>query len=360
MKVLLTSAFEALLQTVRTCPAYERYAGTSPVLPSGKKACARGARTAVAASTNAIRTTDPTAAQLHPRLPLTPLSGNYRWRGSPRMFATRGGGSFFTMAANSITRARLRRLADVSPDRGRSCPSSSTWTRRVAHAGGTGLRDHLDHDRGGPPDRGRGRARARREGGAEGRRRARARGARRRRRRRRQPRRGRLRLPARGPLRGRRPAPPARLPRGPGPQAARRAAGYAGAAERWCVLLANRRAARLFVGDGDELEETDRIEDDVHRQHDQGGWSQANYQRSVDKEKDDHLQRTADAAFALYQAAGSTGCWSARPRSSSASSSPAALLPARAPGRPRQLRRRALDARGGPLVRRREDRRARA
>ena len=79
---------------------------------------------------------------------------------------------------------------------------------------------------------------------------------------------------------------------------------YAGAAERWCVLLANRRAARLFTGDGDELEETDRIEDDVHRQHDQGGWSQANYQRSVDKEKDDHLQRTADAAFALYQRRG--------------------------------------------------------
>ena len=79
---------------------------------------------------------------------------------------------------------------------------------------------------------------------------------------------------------------------------------YAGAAERWCVLLANRRAARLFTGDGDELEETDRIEDDVHRQHDQGGWSQANYQRSVDKEADDHLQRTAETAFALYQRRG--------------------------------------------------------
>jgi peptide chain release factor subunit 1 len=79
---------------------------------------------------------------------------------------------------------------------------------------------------------------------------------------------------------------------------------HAGAAERWCVLLANRRAARLFTGVGDELEETDRIEDDVHRQHDQGGWSQSNYQRSVDKEKDDHLQRTADAAFALYKRRG--------------------------------------------------------
>src|SRR5215213_7856784 len=79
---------------------------------------------------------------------------------------------------------------------------------------------------------------------------------------------------------------------------------HAGAAERWCVLLANRRVARLFVGDDDELEETDRIEDDVHRRHDQGGWSQANYQRSVDKEVSDHIAHTADVAFELYQRSG--------------------------------------------------------
>ena len=76
------------------------------------------------------------------------------------------------------------------------------------------------------------------------------------------------------------------------------------AAERWCVVLANRRNARFFVGDGHALEETDRVEDDVHSQHDQGGWSQARYQRSVEKEKDDHLARSADAAFALYQRRG--------------------------------------------------------
>ena len=77
-----------------------------------------------------------------------------------------------------------------------------------------------------------------------------------------------------------------------------------GTAEHWCVLLANRRFARLFVGDGGGLEETDRIEDDVHRRHDQGGWSQANYQRSVDKEVQDHLERTADVAFELYKRRG--------------------------------------------------------
>jgi peptide chain release factor subunit 1 len=63
--------------------------------------------------------------------------------------------------------------------------------------------------------------------------------------------------------------------------------------EQWAVLLANRRSARLFLGDGGGLEETDRIEDDVHSQHDQGGWSQARYQRGVEKEKDDHLVHAA-------------------------------------------------------------------
>jgi peptide chain release factor subunit 1 len=74
--------------------------------------------------------------------------------------------------------------------------------------------------------------------------------------------------------------------------------------ERWCVVLANRRNARLFVGDGGGLEETDRVEDDVHSQHDQGGWSQARYQRGVEKEKDDHLVHVADVAFELYQRQG--------------------------------------------------------
>jgi len=71
-----------------------------------------------------------------------------------------------------------------------------------------------------------------------------------------------------------------------------------GPQERWCVVLVNRRIARLFCGAGDQLEEVELIEDDVHRQHDQGGWSQANYQRSVDKEAFDHLKRSAEVAFA--------------------------------------------------------------
>ena len=67
---------------------------------------------------------------------------------------------------------------------------------------------------------------------------------------------------------------------------------------RWCVLLVNRRTARLLCGSGGALDEIELIEDDVHGQHDQGGWSQANYQRSVEKEVADHLRRAAEVAFA--------------------------------------------------------------
>jgi hypothetical protein len=71
--------------------------------------------------------------------------------------------------------------------------------------------------------------------------------------------------------------------------------------EQWCVLLVNRRNARLFLGDRGGLEETDRVEDDVHSQHDQGGWSQARYQRGVEKEKDDHLVHVGEVAFQRFK-----------------------------------------------------------
>src|SRR5687767_198438 len=46
-----------------------------------------------------------------------------------------------------------------------------------------------------------------------------------------------------------------------------------GHSERWGVLLCNRRIARIFTGRGAAaLEETDRVEDEVHSQHHQGGW----------------------------------------------------------------------------------------
>lgn len=62
----------------------------------------------------------------------------------------------------------------------------------------------------------------------------------------------------------------------------------------WCVLLVSRRHARLFTGAAGELTETLEREDNVHGQHDQGGFSQPRYERSVEKDVDDHLRAVAE------------------------------------------------------------------
>jgi peptide subunit release factor 1 (eRF1) len=60
------------------------------------------------------------------------------------------------------------------------------------------------------------------------------------------------------------------------------------------VVLVNRQVARIFRGSRDRLDEVARVDDEVHRRHDQGGWSQARYQRSVDKEAQDHLKNASE------------------------------------------------------------------
>ena len=71
--------------------------------------------------------------------------------------------------------------------------------------------------------------------------------------------------------------------------------------ERWCVALVNRRDARIFRGSPDGLYEIERIHDLVFGQHDQGGWSQARFQRGIEKEKDDHLKHTAEALMKHFK-----------------------------------------------------------
>jgi peptide chain release factor subunit 1 len=71
--------------------------------------------------------------------------------------------------------------------------------------------------------------------------------------------------------------------------------------ERWCVALVSRRDARIFRGSPDGLREIEQIHDVVFGQHDQGGWSQARYQRGIEKEKDDHLKNTADALMKHFK-----------------------------------------------------------
>jgi peptide chain release factor subunit 1 len=71
--------------------------------------------------------------------------------------------------------------------------------------------------------------------------------------------------------------------------------------ERWCVSLVSRRDARIFRGSPESLREVEQIHDVVFGQHDQGGWSQARYQRGIEKEKDDHLKNTAEALMRHFK-----------------------------------------------------------
>jgi peptide chain release factor subunit 1 len=73
-----------------------------------------------------------------------------------------------------------------------------------------------------------------------------------------------------------------------------------GAPERWCVLLVSRRAARILVGTRDRLREVAGARDDVHRRHAQGGWSQARYQRGIEREVDDHIRASCALLLERY------------------------------------------------------------
>jgi peptide chain release factor subunit 1 len=75
-----------------------------------------------------------------------------------------------------------------------------------------------------------------------------------------------------------------------------------GGADRWGVVLCNRRCARIFAGLGAcALVETDRIEDSVHSQHQQGGWSQPRYERGIEEEVHDHLRHVNEVLFETHK-----------------------------------------------------------
>jgi peptide chain release factor subunit 1 len=74
--------------------------------------------------------------------------------------------------------------------------------------------------------------------------------------------------------------------------------------ERWCVLLANRRSARIFLGVPQTLDETDRVQDDLHSQYSQGAWSQGRHQRAAHEDVRDHLEHVAQVVFDLNKRSG--------------------------------------------------------
>jgi peptide chain release factor subunit 1 len=70
---------------------------------------------------------------------------------------------------------------------------------------------------------------------------------------------------------------------------------------RVCVVLVNRRIGRIFAGDLQRLQPEGTVSDDVHGRHSQGGWSQANYERSVDNEAEQHLRHVAQELYRMWR-----------------------------------------------------------
>ena len=66
-----------------------------------------------------------------------------------------------------------------------------------------------------------------------------------------------------------------------------------GPARPVCVAAVDERNARILEGSAERLSERVSFGDDVHGRHDQGGWSQARYQRSIREDSEAHLRRVA-------------------------------------------------------------------
>jgi peptide chain release factor subunit 1 len=69
----------------------------------------------------------------------------------------------------------------------------------------------------------------------------------------------------------------------------------------WGLLLVNRKMARILRGSRERLDEVAVISDDVHGWHDQGGWSQARYQRGIEKETNDHVKNAGEELFRRFK-----------------------------------------------------------
>jgi peptide chain release factor subunit 1 len=67
--------------------------------------------------------------------------------------------------------------------------------------------------------------------------------------------------------------------------------------ESFCTLLVDSTRARIFLAELGRIEERTDLQDDVPGRHDQGGWSQARFQRHINDLRKKHLKRTADVLF---------------------------------------------------------------
>lgn len=71
--------------------------------------------------------------------------------------------------------------------------------------------------------------------------------------------------------------------------------------ENWGVAVVSRRAARLFRGGPRALVEFARIDDDLHKRHAQGGWSQARFDRGIEQQVAEHVRHTAERMLRAHR-----------------------------------------------------------
>ncbi len=71
--------------------------------------------------------------------------------------------------------------------------------------------------------------------------------------------------------------------------------------EDWGVAVVSRRSARLFRGGPEGLEQFATVEDDLHRRHAQGGWSQARFQRGVEHQVAEHARHVAELLLRAHE-----------------------------------------------------------
>lgn len=67
--------------------------------------------------------------------------------------------------------------------------------------------------------------------------------------------------------------------------------------ESFCTVLIDSEKARIFIAELGRIEEKADLWDDVPGRHDQGGRSQARFQRHIDEHRQRHLKRVADVLF---------------------------------------------------------------
>ncbi len=71
---------------------------------------------------------------------------------------------------------------------------------------------------------------------------------------------------------------------------------------RWCVALVDRSRASFHLGNEDGMPLDGSLDDEVHGQHRQGGWSYGRFVRSIENEVSVHLDHVAEAlAIALRE-----------------------------------------------------------